>query len=398
MTPAVKESRAHCWRQCCTSKGRVVALLRSAQQWQFTHYSVVPSGSYYWLSCAQVGAHQRVYDYAHELRLQYPQLPHVIAVTEYSQQIHVVIWYQHKLVVSLSVKQQQTDVAWMKERLREWTESWELSDAHVLLDVPSDPSLNDFVRDYACSSQWLNKPAGKQTATNALLRPFSEPLPWQRRRRLWFSFAVVVSIAAGTSWWFWPERQVSAPRIQSYLYEIEGVPLSHLEQLLTYQDQANLIAGWQFQEATLAAGTWTIVMRSTYGSVSELRQQTPLVVSGDATSARLGTRFEHKVTMTPQQLVSDQQHANDALEALLNDWAEHIQWQRVGAPAVDKLQWQEYQLEWLPDAAGLDRKFAQALQALPGRLLEYRWFEARQELTMRLRFYWLPRHLQEADL
>lgn len=372
-------------------------MLRSAQQWEFTHYSVVNSGPYYWLSCTRVGEHQRLYDYAHELRLLYPQLPHVIAITEHSHQIHVVIWYQHQLVVSISVSQQQTELGWIRERLREWTEEWEFSDAHVLLDVPSAPSLSDFVKDYACSSQSLNKPSGKPISAKALMRPFSEPLPWQRRTRLWLSFMVVAGIAAGTSWWFWPEPQINEPRIQSHLFEVEGIPLADLAQLLIYQDQANLIAGWQFQEATLATGTWTILMRPTYGSMSELEQQTQLVVSGDDTNAHLGTRLEHLTMMTPQQLVSDQQQASKALEVLLSDWSEHIKWQRVSAPTADKLQWHEYQLEWLPNAAGLDRKFAQALQALPGRLLEYRWFEARQKLTMRLRFYWLPRHLQEAE-
>ncbi|PTB88861.1 hypothetical protein C9928_05360 [Pseudidiomarina aestuarii] len=397
MTPAARESRANCWRQCCASRREVVTILRSAQQWEFTHYSVVRSGAYYWLSCSRVGAHQRLYDYAHELRLHYPQCAHVIAITEHSHQIHVVIWYQHQLVVSISVNQQQAELGWIRERLCEWTDEWEFSDAHVLLDVPSAPSLSDFVRDFACSAQWLNKPSGKLAVTSALMRPFSEPLPWQRRRRLWLSLVVVIGLAAGTSWWFWPEPPISTPRIQSQLFEVEGIPLADLAQLLNYQDQANLIAGWQFQEATLAAGTWTIVMRQTYGSLSELEQQTQLVVSGDGTNTRLGTRFEHLAMMTPQQLVSDQQQASQALEALLNEWTEHIQWHRVSAPAADTLQWHEYKLEWLPSAAGLDRTFGQALQTLPGRLLEYRWFEARQELTMRLRFYWLPRHLQEAE-
>lgn len=386
---------ANCWRQCCDSRRQVVAMLHAARKWEFTHYSVIYSQQHYWLSCTRGAVQQSIHDYAHELRLCYPQAEQFIAISGHQQSLHIVLWSNHALIVSMTLSSSDSEQLWLTERLREWTENWEFSDTKVLLTVDHATPISQFVRQHFSTAHWLRNASSNRPYRAAQMRPLTESLPWQRRQRLWLTMGVAGAVALTSLWWFWPQPQLSPPAIQTQEYEIAGIPLAELAQILDYQYQANLIAGWQFQEATLADGQWTILMQATYGTISELQRQTPLAVTAAGASARLETRFVSPITVTPQQLASEQEQTREQLESLLADWHEQINWQSHSAPSSELMQWRDYELEWRPSAAGLDSQLAQALQQLPGQLVAYRWAERQQELTMTIRFYWLPRHIKE---
>lgn len=370
-------------------------MLQAARKWEFTHYSVIQSQQHYWLSCTRIAVQQPTHDYAHDLRLCYPQAEQFIAISEYQQNLNIVLWSKHLLIVSMTLNASDSEQLWLIERLREWTENWEFSDTQVLVSVDEATSISQFMRQHFSTAHWLSNTSNNMPYRAALMRPLNESLPWQRRRRLWLTIGFAGAIALTSLWWFWPQSRLSPPIIQTQEFEIAGIPLAELAQILDYQYQANLIAGWQFQEATLADGQWTILMQATYGTISELQRQTPLAVTADGSSTRLETRFVSPITVTPQQLASEQGQAHKHLETVLADWHEQINWQSHDAPSSELMRWRDYQLEWRPSAAGLDSQLAQALQQLPGQLLAYRWAERQQELTMTIRFYWLPRHIKE---
>lgn len=386
---------ANCWRQCCDSRRQVLAMLQAARKWEFTHYSVIQSQQHYWVSCTRLAVQQPTHDYAHELRLCYPQAEQFIAIAEHLQNLNIVIWSKHFLIVSMTLTASDSEQLWLIERLREWTGTWEFSDTQVLLSVDQAKPISQFVRQHFSTAHWLPNASSNTLYRAAQMRPLNESLPWQRRHRLWLMMGVVGVVALTSLWWFWPQPQLPPPAIQTQEFEIAGIPLAELAQILDYQYQANLIAGWQFQEATLADGQWTILMRPTYGTISELRLQTPLAVTSDGSSTRLETRFVSPIPVTPQQLASEQEQAREQLETLLADWHEQISWQSHSAPSSELMRWRDYQLEWRPSAAGLDSQLAHTLQQLPGQLVAYRWVERQQELTMTIRFYWLPRHIKE---
>ncbi|HET8817377.1 MAG TPA: hypothetical protein VFM61_08025 [Pseudidiomarina sp.] len=388
---------AQCWRHCCESRSQVMTLLQTARKWAFSHYSVIRIGNYYWLSCARLDMPQPTHDLAHELRLNYPHVVQFIGIVERGQTIDIVLWYEHQLLVSMTINTSEVEQMWLIEQLREWTSDWEFSATTVLLTGSTASPLNRFMHENYTSAHWFTELPRRAPHRSAFLRKANAALPWQRRLRLWVTTVVATAVVVFVTWWFWPETQMSPPHFQTQEFEIVGIPLVALAQIRDDQYQANLIAGWQFQEATLHDGQWTIFMRATYGTLLELRQQTELTVSSDSQSTRLETRFKTPTTVTPQQLASDQAFARAQLETLLGDWGEQIQWQSRAAPASSFVRWHDYELQWRANAAGMDEKFADALQRLPGQLVQYRWLEQQQELTMTIRFYWLPRHFQEVE-
>lgn len=387
----VSQPLVNCWRQCCPTRRDVLVQLQAARAWTFSHYSVIQSGSDYWLSCARLTTSPSYYDLTHELRLHYSEWAQCIAVVHQHRAISVVLWHQHQLIASLTLSDSETEQQWLIEQLKGWTQTWEMSETAVFKVVEQESVLSSFLMELGQTAHWLPGQLPSLPQRLTAMRPLTERLPWQRRKHWWGALIISLFSLGLASWWLWPQAPVSAPLVQAKNYEIAGIALSELKQLFAYQRQANLIAGWQFHEATLHEGEWSITMRPTYGTLSELEQQTPLAVTSDGQTVRLQTHFSATHIVTPQQLRSDQEQAQAQLESLLAEWHEQVTWQSNDLSTTTALQWRDYTLEWLPSAAGMDSKLLAVLQQLPGRLIHYHWAETTQILELTIRFYWLPR-------